>query len=207
MTPAQFEAFVRQRAAVHGVDPNLAVSIWRAETDGRVGNVVGDAGRSVGPWQILDTTAKQLGLAAGDRADPVRSTEAIMPMIRKLSDKAMGNWALTRLGYMRGSGAIDNPAKYAGHAIAGANMKRFTALQQAHGGKALAQSLVPDAANSTADLAAVLGLPMDQDQGQGSTIEQPQVAAATPEFDAAMFDILGLTEDQAWPLTSTEQTA
>jgi hypothetical protein len=205
VTPAQFEAFVRQRAAVHKVDPDLAVSIWRAETGGRVGNVVGDAGRSVGPWQILDTTAKQLGLSAGDRADPVKSTEAVMPLIRKLSDKAMGDWALTRLGYMRGEGAMTNPQQYAGHAIAGGNMRRFAALQQAHAGKSLAQALVPDAAHSPADIAAAFGL--SEESAPGSTIEQPQVAAVTPEFDAAMFDILGLTEDQAWPLTSTEQTA
>lgn len=203
MTPDQFEAFVRQRAAVHGVDPALAVGIWRAESGGKVENLVGDKGRSVGPWQILDTTADQLGLSRSARADPVKATEAIMPMIRRLSDKARGDWALTRLGYMRGETAMQTPEKFAGHPIAGGNMRRFAALQQAKGGRGLEQALALDGGSSN-DLAGVLGLTTST--GPEPTMATPQEqAAATPQFDAAMFDILGL-EDQTWQQTS-EATA
>lgn len=206
MTPKQFEAFVRQRAVVHGVDPDFAVGMWRAETGGQVGNVVGDNGRSVGPWQILDTTSPTLGLAKADRVDPIKSTEAVMPLIRRLSDRARGDWALTRLGYMRGEGAIDNPEKYRNHPIAGGNMRRFAALQRATQGKTAAQVLALDGPD-TNDAAAVLGL--TPDMGLGPTMGTPQetaAAAPTPQFDAAMFNILGI-EDDTWQQQTSAPTA
>lgn len=200
MTPKQFEAFVRQRAAVHGVDPDLAVGIWRAESGGELGNVVGDKGRSVGPWQILDTTSRALGLSLADRADPIKSTEKVLPLIRRLSDKARGDWALTRLGYMRGEDAINTPEKYAGHPIAGGNMRRFAALQR----KTPEQVLGLDGGQ---DMASVLGL--SSDPGPGPTMPMPQdtvAATPTPQFDAAMFNILGI-EDETWHQQTFAPTA
>lgn len=184
MSPQQFEDFVRQRATAHGVPPELAVGIWRAESGGKVGNLVGDNGRSVGPWQVLDATSRQIGLDPADRADPVKSTNAVMPMIKRIVDRAHGDWALSRLGYMRGEGAMSHPQDYAKTPIAGANMRRFAELQS-----------MQDSAQ-VADAMGMLGI-----GSSTAPMAQPTMdASPVVPLDATMFADLGLQpESDTWP--------
>jgi hypothetical protein len=90
--PPALAPIVQAAAAKYGVP--LAVANWVGwHESGWRTDAVGQqtsTGTAKGPWQFMDGTAKEMGLA--DPHDFVTSTDAAMRYLRKLADKNGGDW-------------------------------------------------------------------------------------------------------------------
>jgi membrane-bound lytic murein transglycosylase D len=70
--------------------------------------------KAVGFWQILEGTAKELGLEVSrdvdERYDPIKSTEAACLYLKKAYEK-FGNWTTVAASYNRGIAGMQNAMK------------------------------------------------------------------------------------------------
>jgi hypothetical protein len=138
---APYAQHVIDTARAHGVDPAFVFSQIAAESSG-VPTIEGDKntkdglGSAVGLYQVREGLAKNYGMTAAMRSDPIKATTAIMPTFKRMLDNAKGDWAMARLGHMR-------PAMYSrvlagedvnnvlrGSPIARGQYDKFKGLQQ-----------------------------------------------------------------------------
>lgn len=68
---------------------------------------------AVGLWQLMPGTARQFGLAAEERTDPVRSTVAAARLLRYLYSR-FDDWRLALAAYNAGEGAVERAIRQAG---------------------------------------------------------------------------------------------
>ena len=82
---AQYEAQIRAEAIRQGVDPDMAMRLFRQESAGQAGAVGPEtkAGRAVGLGQLMVPAAKEMGLKPEERSDPAKNIPASIGYFKK----------------------------------------------------------------------------------------------------------------------------
>lgn len=105
--PTQFDAYVREAARTHGVDPRLVAAVARRESAWNA-NAVSRAG-ACGIMQLMPDTARFLGVR--NVFDPRENIHGGTRYLRTLLDTFDGDLDLTLAAYNAGPGAVQ---KYKG---------------------------------------------------------------------------------------------
>jgi len=106
-TVRDFEALIRNEAERQGVDPDIALRMFMAETGGEA-----DATTAVSPkgatglGQLMVSAAKDMGLSPEDRKDPVKNVQASVGYLKRQLDK-YGTYDKALAAYNFGPGNLD----------------------------------------------------------------------------------------------------
>lgn len=97
-------SLITQAAQKYGVDPDLALSIGRAES-GLSANAPDSSAGAIGPMQLMPGTARGLGV---NPRDVHQNVEGGVRYIKQLSDRYGGDHDLVAAAYNAGPGAVDH---------------------------------------------------------------------------------------------------
>jgi hypothetical protein len=102
-----FEALIRSEAERQGVDPDIAVRMFMAETGGEADatTAVSSAG-AVGLGQLRVAAARDMGLRPEERKDPVKNIQASVGYLKRQLDK-YGSYDKALAAYNFGPGNLD----------------------------------------------------------------------------------------------------
>ena len=101
----QYSDLIRNEALQQGVDPNLAMRLFMVESGGDP-NAVSSAG-AVGLGQLKEAAAKDMGLSAEERTDPVKNIRASIGYLAKQQQKYGGDPEKALAAYNWGPGNVD----------------------------------------------------------------------------------------------------
>jgi hypothetical protein len=102
-----FEALIRSEAERQGVDPDIALRMFMAETGGEkdATKAVSPAG-ATGIGQLMKSAAKDMGLSPEERTDPVKNIQASVGYLKRQLDK-YGSYDKALAAYNYGPGNLD----------------------------------------------------------------------------------------------------
>lgn len=101
----QYADLIRTEALQQGVDPDLAMRLFMAESGGKP-NAVSSAG-AVGLGQLKEAAAKDMGLSPEERTDPVKNIRASIGYLAKQQQKYGGDPEKALAAYNWGPGNVD----------------------------------------------------------------------------------------------------
>jgi len=101
---AQYEPMIRAEAARQGIDPEVAMRLFRQESGGQK-DVVSAKG-AVGLGQLMPAAAKEMGLKPEERKDPAKNIPASIGYFKKQLDR-FGTYDKAAAAYNWGPGNVE----------------------------------------------------------------------------------------------------